>query len=227
MSDVNPEIMKQGAAAYPLCQACHGAKGEGVPNLGPPLAGSEWVLGPKENLIRMQFRGLMGPIEVKGVEWNGVMAPNAPALGSDEKIAAVLTYVRNSWGNEASIVTAEEVSKFRGEIGKPMLTVADLIDPKTAPKEAATPAAGGSAGSTAGTAAGSAAAPPQPVESKVDAGAQKIANQLKEEVGTADASPAKLEDYPTGISLGSVGFGVWVLICLVPVLIGFITRNSD
>ena len=90
MSTVDPATMKLGQESYPLCMACHGPNGEGVPNLGPPLAGSEWVLGPAENLIRMQFRGLMGPIEVKGVEWNSVMAPNAPMLQTDEKIAAVL-----------------------------------------------------------------------------------------------------------------------------------------
>ncbi|MEO0416151.1 MAG: cytochrome c, partial [Verrucomicrobiota bacterium] len=126
MSDIDPAVMELGQQSYPLCMACHGANGEGMPNLGPPLAGSEWVLGPAENLIRMQFRGLMGPITVKGEEWNSVMAANAPVLQTDEKIAAVLTYIRNSWGNSAPAVTPDEVAKYRDELGQPMLTVADL-----------------------------------------------------------------------------------------------------
>ena len=134
---VDPAIMKLGQEGYMLCLACHGADGNGMPNVAPPLAGSEWVLGPVENLVRMQFRGLQGPITVKGEEWNSVMAGMGPALGSDEKIASVLTYIRNSWGNEASVVTAAEVAPHRAEIGQPMLTVADLIDPASAPAPAA------------------------------------------------------------------------------------------
>jgi len=115
MSEVDPAIMKLGQE--------------------PPLAGSEWVTGPVDNLVRIQFRGLTGPIKVKGEEWNLVMPPNAATLQTDEKIAAVLTYVRNSWGNGASVVTTEDVAPYRKEIGQPMLTVADLSDPTEAQTE--------------------------------------------------------------------------------------------
>ena len=128
-SDIDPAIMELGAQKYLTCVGCHGQKGEGVPSLGPPLAGSEWVTGPIENLIRIQLRGLTGPITVAGVEYKPV-APMAPlAYQTDEEIAAVLTYVRNNWGNKASLVKPEEVKALRSEVGKPMLKVEDLIQP--------------------------------------------------------------------------------------------------
>ena len=126
---LDPAVMELGKAQYVLCTACHGADGNGLPNLGPPLAGSEWVLGPVQNLIRIQLRGLTGPITVKGVEYNPP-APMAPmSYQTDEQLAAVLTYVRNSFGNKASPVTPEQVKALRGEAGKPFLTVDDLIPP--------------------------------------------------------------------------------------------------
>lgn len=125
-TEIDPAIMAKGQAAYVMCAACHGQNGEGGA-AGPPLAGAEWVAGPVSNLVRIQLRGLMGPITVKGVEYNMVMAPMA--FQDDETIAAVLTYVRNSFGNEAPPVLPAQVEKLRGEVGLPMLTVEDLIDP--------------------------------------------------------------------------------------------------
>lgn len=122
-----------GAAVYNTCVACHQADGSGIPGAFPPLAESEWVNGPVENLIRIQLRGLMGPITVKGVAYNSVMPPNA-AL-SDEEIAAVLTHVRSNFGNKASAVTADQVKALRSEVGKPMLKAEELIDPAKAAQE--------------------------------------------------------------------------------------------
>lgn len=135
--NIPDEIMKLGRQQYMVCGACHGQSGEGTP-AGPPLAGSEWVTGPAENLIRIQLRGITGPITVKGVEYNvpGGMFPLA--YQNDEQISAVLTFIRNSFGNSAPAVTPEEVAALRGEVGKPQLTVADLIAPEpsqTAKKE--------------------------------------------------------------------------------------------
>ena len=115
-----------GQQQYILCAACHGQQGEGGP-AGPPLAGSEWVLGPAENLIRIQLRGLHGPIEVKGVEYHMVMAPMP--YQNDDQIAAVLSFIRSSWGNDAPPVAPDEVEVFRDEVGKPMLRVEDLKPP--------------------------------------------------------------------------------------------------
>lgn len=125
---IDPEVLKVGRQQYMVCAACHGQSGEGGA-AGPPLAGSEWVTGPAENLIRIQLRGLEGPIIVKGQEYNFPAGMMAMAYQNDDQIAAVLTFIRNSFGNSAPPVTAEAVAGFRGEVGKPMLTVADLIPP--------------------------------------------------------------------------------------------------
>lgn len=126
VSGVDPEFKKLGQQQFIMCAACHGQNGEGTP-AGPPLAGSEWVNGPAENLIRIQLRGLSGPIKVKGVEYNLVMAPMA--YQTDEQIAAVLTHVRSHYGNDAPPVTPEQVKSHREEVGKPMLTQGDLKPP--------------------------------------------------------------------------------------------------
>jgi quinoprotein glucose dehydrogenase len=119
-----PELYQQ------KCFACHQANGAGLPNVFPPLAESEWVNGPAENLIRIQLRGLTGPITVKGATYNSAMPANAAM--TDEEIATILTYVRSNFGNKADAVTADMVKALRSEVGKPMLTVADLIDPAKA-----------------------------------------------------------------------------------------------
>lgn len=146
----SPDVMALGKTQYAVCQACHGADGGGAAGIGPPLAGSEWVLGPVENLIRIQLRGLMGPIQVKGTEYNLVMPPQAHQ--NDEQVAAVLTYIRNNFGNQASAVTADQVAALRSEVGKPYLTAADLIaPPKPAPAPTAPVAEGEEkAGATSG-----------------------------------------------------------------------------
>ncbi|WAC19242.1 cytochrome c [Luteolibacter sp. SL250] len=129
---VDPAVVEKGKASYLLCGACHGQNGEGVPMAGPPLAGSEWVTGPVSNLVIIGFRGLTGPITVAGkehTEFVAGMAPMAAAM-TDEDFAAVLTYIRNSFGNKASQVKPEWVKAFRGEIGKPQLPTSELIKPE-------------------------------------------------------------------------------------------------
>ncbi len=134
---IDPAVREAGRQQFILCQACHGADGMGVANLAPPLAGSEWVMGPAENLIRIQLRGLQGPIEVKGTKYEFVAPMPPQAFQTDEQMAQVLTYVRNSFGNRAPAVLPEDVAALRSEAGKPSLTEADLIPPKpTAEAEA-------------------------------------------------------------------------------------------
>lgn len=125
---LDPAVMAAGKVSYMLCGACHGLNGEGGP-IAPPLAGSDWVTGPVSNLIRIQLRGLVGPITVSGKEYNmpGGMAPLS--YQTDEQIAGVLTYVRNSFGNKASAVKPEQVAALRSEVGKPQVTAAELTKP--------------------------------------------------------------------------------------------------
>jgi mono/diheme cytochrome c family protein len=125
---IDPSVMELGKTGFMVCMACHGANGEGGP-VGPPLAGSDWVKGPVSNLIRIQLRGLHGPITVSGKDYN-FPAPMAPlSYQTDDQIAAVLTFVRNSFGNKAAPVLPEQVKMLRSEVGKPILTAGELIKP--------------------------------------------------------------------------------------------------
>lgn len=134
---LDPAVMELGKQQFILCSACHGPTGAGMPNIGPPLANSEWVNGPVENLIGIQLRGLTGPITVAGKDYN-FPAPMA-AMGAgqpDENIAAVLTYIRNSFGNQASPVTAQMVAAYKAKnaeilakVPTPPLNTKDLLDP--------------------------------------------------------------------------------------------------
>jgi quinoprotein glucose dehydrogenase len=149
---IDPAVMKSGQQQFLVCGACHGQNGEGTA-AGPPLAGSEWVTGPEENLIRIQLRGLQGPIKVKGQEYNMPGGMAALAYQTDDQIAAVLTYIRNSFGNSAPPVTAAAVAALRSEVGKPQLSAADLIPPAAAPdkpQNAAPAAAAATAKPTSG-----------------------------------------------------------------------------
>jgi mono/diheme cytochrome c family protein len=104
-----PAAVPQGQ--YAVCQTCHQADGNGVPNAFPPLAGSEIATGPSEVPIAIVLHGLQGPLTVHGTTYNGQMA--AWGQFSDDDIAATLTYVRSSWGNAAPAVTAAEVATVR------------------------------------------------------------------------------------------------------------------
>ena len=133
--ELTPEqIIAKGKQAFQsTCAACHQATGQGLPGVYPPLAGSEWVLGKEEHLIRVLLHGLNGPIQVKGNTYNGAM----PAFGkvpgggynwNNEKISQVLSYIRHDWGNNASLITKEqvdEVLKASADRNKPW-TDADL-----------------------------------------------------------------------------------------------------
>jgi len=93
------------------CANCHQADGEGVANAFPPLTRARWV-EDKGQIIRILLHGMQGPVEVRGSTYNG----NMPAWGnilSDREIAAVITHVRQSWGNDHSEVTAEEITAVR------------------------------------------------------------------------------------------------------------------
>ncbi|MEK7408579.1 MAG: cytochrome c [Acidobacteriota bacterium] len=97
-----------------ICAACHQPNGLGVEGEYPPLAGSEWLLKNPEIPVRIVLNGLTGPIQVKGRTFQNEMPPLGGQL-SDAEIAAVLTYVRSSWGNKAGPVDEKLVAKIRQE----------------------------------------------------------------------------------------------------------------
>jgi len=130
------EIYMLAGAGGGMCFTCHQPTGQGIPGQFPPLVNSDWVLGDKARLIKISLFGLMGEIEVNGVKFNGAMPPPGVPAGtlSDQQIADVLTYVRNSWGNSASSVSPSEVATVRasikGRAPMQMWTAAELTPEK-------------------------------------------------------------------------------------------------
>jgi mono/diheme cytochrome c family protein/glucose/arabinose dehydrogenase len=96
------------------CATCHQPDGKGLDPAFPPLAMSSWVTENEERLIKLTLHGLMGPLEVNGKKYDGLV-PMTPFGGmlNDEEVASVLTYVRNSFGNKASAVEPATVAKIR------------------------------------------------------------------------------------------------------------------
>jgi mono/diheme cytochrome c family protein/glucose/arabinose dehydrogenase len=114
-----------------FCITCHQPNGAGLSASGfPPLAQTQWVIGNEDRLIKLVLKGLQGPIEVKKVKFGGHV-PMTPFEGllNDEEVAAVLTYVRNTFGNKASAITAEQVKKIRDEVKdkKDFFTPSELL----------------------------------------------------------------------------------------------------
>lgn len=102
-----------GAAVYAsLCVACHQATGAGLPGVFPPLAGSEWVTGDEETLVKIVLQGVSGKLTVKGNTYAGVMPAFKEQLG-DEEVAAVTSYLRSQWGNSAPPIDAAKVASVR------------------------------------------------------------------------------------------------------------------
>jgi mono/diheme cytochrome c family protein/glucose/arabinose dehydrogenase len=111
-------LFNQGKIIYNkegYCKTCHQADGKGLTASGfPPLASTNWVKGSDERLIKLVLKGLMGPITVNGKKYTG-QVPMTPFGGllKDNEVAAVLTYVRNSFGNNGPAISAEKVKKVR------------------------------------------------------------------------------------------------------------------
>ena len=111
------ELFAKGEKVYLAnCSACHQPNGTGLAGAFPPLANSDFLKGDRKQVMAAALFGLSGPITVNGVEYNGVM----PSLGhlSDEDLAAALTYVFGSWGNDGAAVSVAEVAALRIELGQ-------------------------------------------------------------------------------------------------------------
>jgi len=115
----NPEVtnltkeirMERGKKVYMTsCFACHMATGEGMPNIFPPLAKSDFLNADKDRAIKAVLNGLSGPIVVNGKPYNNMMPPQEV---SDDQAADVLTYVMNTWGNDHGEVKAADVKRVR------------------------------------------------------------------------------------------------------------------
>ena len=98
------------------CVVCHGATGQGLAGLYPPLARSEVVQGDPQHLVRILLHGLQGPVEVNGQVFNNQLPPWDTL--HDAEIAAVLTFIRGQWGNQGGPVTEAQVARLRAHYAK-------------------------------------------------------------------------------------------------------------
>ena len=128
-------MFARGRAVYgSLCGLCHGNDGLGKPGQAPPLAGSEWVNAKGiQRIARIALAGLNGKIQAEGKDWNLSMPAMGAAL-SDADLAAVLTFIRQSWGNQAGAVTADDVQAVRAAVGaRPQPMTSDQL--KSVPEQ--------------------------------------------------------------------------------------------
>ncbi len=110
--------VKAGAALYNgTCSVCHQANGEGLPDVFPPLAASDYLMADKRRSIEVVINGLTGAVTVNGKQFNSVMPPMSQL--TDDEVANILTYARNSWGNKGPAVTKDEVAKVRASTERP------------------------------------------------------------------------------------------------------------
>ena len=107
----SPQVAKGKALYLVSCSACHQPNGQGLEGIAPPLAGTRWPSKSEDRLARIVLHGIRGPITVAGKEYNLEM----PAMGffMDQDIAAILTYIRDTWGKPSRPVTRETIGKIR------------------------------------------------------------------------------------------------------------------
>ncbi len=99
------------------CSVCHQQNGEGLANVFPPLAKSDYLMADKRRAIEIVMNGLTGPVTVNGVDFNSVMPPMSQL--NDDEIANILTFVLNSWGNEDGEISPDDVAAVRAATERP------------------------------------------------------------------------------------------------------------
>ena len=100
------------------CSLCHGAEGQGIPNVFPPLAASDFLTKHRERSLRAPLEGLFGKIEVNGRTYEGAMPP---VLLEDAELAAIFAHICRSWGNTAAPASVEEIAAVRARTKFPTL----------------------------------------------------------------------------------------------------------
>lgn len=112
ITDPLQESISRGKEVYSdFCTSCHLPNGQGVKNVYPPLASSDYLMNKRKESIAAIKYGLEGEIVVNGKIYNNYMG----ALGlTDTEVADVMNYITNSWGNKNDkMVTKDEVSKIK------------------------------------------------------------------------------------------------------------------
>ena len=110
-SEAEAARIKHGMQLYTHCTGCHQSNGMGVRGFYPPLSESRLVTGPTEPLVAILLHGIEGPLHIDGVSYNQPMPP-AP-FETDADIAAIASFIRTSFGNDADLVDADTVRSVR------------------------------------------------------------------------------------------------------------------
>jgi len=117
LNDKEKEQFALGRKLYlSSCSGCHGNDGGGLNRFAPPLRGSEWVVGDEKRLMLIVLHGIEGPLEVAGKRYaEPEILPVMPGHSTldDGTIAAILTYIRNEWGNQAGAISRRDVGSVR------------------------------------------------------------------------------------------------------------------
>ena len=117
--DIKASAERGKAIFMQTCMACHQPTGLGIPGAFPPFDGSEYVQGDTKRLVALVIKGYMGPITVKGVNFNNILIAvdtQFPMLKENAKLADVLNYVRTAWSNKAdTAITPDFIQKVRDE----------------------------------------------------------------------------------------------------------------
>jgi nitrite reductase (NO-forming) len=111
------QIESGGVLFKGTCSTCHQVNGEGIPNVFPPLAKSDYLLSNPQRAIGVVVNGLTGPVTVNGATYNSVMPPMSQL--NDDEVANILTYALNSWGNSDGVITAKQVADVRAKTKRP------------------------------------------------------------------------------------------------------------
>ena len=99
------------------CSTCHQENGEGLADVFPPLAKSDFLTSDPKRAIEIVMNGMTGPVKVNGKQYNSVMPPMSQL--ADDEVANILTYVLNSWGNTGPAITAAQVAEVRAKTKRP------------------------------------------------------------------------------------------------------------
>lgn len=105
----------RGKAVYTqYCLTCHQVDGGGVPRMNPPLIATDYVKGDNARLIKVILQGFSEKVEIEGDIYSNTMP--AHNFLTDQQVADVLTYVRNSFGNKVKGIQPDQVKQVRASL---------------------------------------------------------------------------------------------------------------